>query len=73
MNSHVKYIYLFISSFQVSVFLNGDTKRDLFDVISVDFYHWTLNIISQISIIGFELCHLSVDFYHWTSDIVLRI
>ena len=51
MNSHVKYIYLFISSFQVSVFLNGDTKRDLFDVISVDFYHWTLNIISQISTI----------------------
>ena len=36
MNSHVKYIYLFISSFQVSVFVNGDTKRDLFDVISVN-------------------------------------
>ena len=36
MNSHVKYIYLFILSFQVSVFVNGDTKRDLFDVISVN-------------------------------------
>ena len=71
MNSHVKYIYLFISSFQVSVFLNGDTKPDFFDVISVDFYHWTFNIISQISTIGFKLCHLSVDFYHWTLDIVL--
>ena len=60
MNSHVKYIYLFISSFQVSVFVNGDTKQDFFDVISVDLYHGTLNIILQISTIGFKLCHVSV-------------
>ena len=60
MNSHVKYIYIFITSFQVSVFVNGDTKRDLIDVISVDFYQGTLNIISQISTIGFKLCHVSV-------------